>query len=370
MVFCLPAFCCRLLSVGMVFLRVIVSWIYGLVVSVRNMLFDEHILMSYKPSLPTVCIGNLAMGGTGKTPHTEYLARELSRHYRVAILSRGYKRKTIGFLLADDSSTAFTIGDEPMQMHLNLPDVPVAVCENRIMGIRRLQRLIPDLQLVLLDDAYQHRRLTCGFYLLLTAADNLYVNDRFFPIGHLRESKHGSLRANMIVVTKCSEKMKPIDRRLIETSLHILPYQTLCFSYLKYGELQPLLTYGRCEGADAAQVEIVNDKPLVVTGIENPHPMIDYLQSLGKRVLSLSYSDHHQFTKADYQKILEMYKAEKCTCIITTQKDAVRMLVSKALPDEIRNNTLVLPVEIDFKGQDLSFLKPVMQYVKENNKKK
>ena len=317
--------------------------------------------MSSSPSVPTIGVGNLAMGGTGKTPHTEFLARQLQKHFRVAILSRGYRRKTQGFVLADANATAQTIGDEPMQMHLNLPEVPVAVCENRLHGIRRLQRLFPDLQVVLLDDAFQHRRLNCGFYILLTPADNLYVNDHFFPRGKLRDSRHASLRANMIVVTKCPETMQPIDRRVIETSLHLPQYQQLFFSYLHDGALMPVW---KDQNSDASAIR----KPLILTGIENPEHMLDYLKKQYGEVESMRFADHHDFSKRDIARIMRQAERSRCDAIITTQKDAARLLFLPYFPEEWKAKTFMLPVEVDFKGQQEAFMKPIMQYVTENNR--
>ncbi len=343
-------------------LRAIVSWCYAIAVSIRNMLYDEHLLPSYNVPLPTICIGNLVVGGTGKTPHTEYLARELSKHFRVAVLSRGYKRKTRGFLLANDNSTALTIGDEPMQMHLNLPQVTIAVCENRVSGVRKLHKMFPDLQVVLLDDAYQHRQLHCGFYILLTAASNLYINDHFFPLGKLREARHGSLRANMIVVTKCPEAMQPIDRRVIETSLHIPTYQTLWFSYLRYSSLMPVWQ-------NSSNSECIGTRPLVLTGIEDAKPMLEYLKTQYADIHTLQFSDHHSFTKRDFATLKQTCDRENCDCIITTQKDAARLTTCNDYPDELRDCTFMLPVQVDFRGQEQHFLQPLMQYVTENHKK-
>ena len=201
----------------MSFFTTILSRVYGFFVGLRNLLYDEHLLHSAKLPIPTICIGNLSVGGTGKTPHTEFFAGELQQLYKVAVLSRGYRRKTRGFLLVDDNANAFTVGDEALQLHHNLPEVIVAVCENRVRGCRRLMRLFPDLEVILLDDGFQHRRLHCGFYVLLTAADNLFIHDHLLPHGRLREHKMGSLRANMVIVTKCPEKMQPIDKRVIDS---------------------------------------------------------------------------------------------------------------------------------------------------------
>ena len=206
------------------------SWLYRLAIGIRNGLYNSHFIHTTEAPLPAICVGNLAVGGTGKTPMVEYLIRLLSPHYKIAVLSRGYKRATRGFVLADENATAASIGDEPLQLHRKFPDIVVAVCADRVMGIKRLRQAFPDLQLVILDDAFQHRRIRCGLNILLTAADRLYVDDHYLPYGRLRDAKSQSLRADIIVVTKCPEGLQPIDKRLIDTRLHLPSYQSLFFS--------------------------------------------------------------------------------------------------------------------------------------------
>lgn len=233
---------------------------YGLVVWIRNLLYDDHILHSTKVAIPTIGVGNLAVGGTGKTPMTEYLVSLLSKRYKVAVLSRGYGRTTKGFRLANAQDTAYTIGDEPMQIYTHFPNIPVAVCADRVKGVKRLQHLFPDLQCVILDDAYQHRPLRCGCYILLTPYDRLYVHDHMLPWGKLRDVPSQSIRANVVVVTKCPEKMLPIDRRVVANALQLPSYQQLVFSRIVY---RPLVLPGT---------------PLLLTGIANPQPILTYLR--------------------------------------------------------------------------------------------
>lgn len=339
----------------------IISWLYGLGVRVRNLLYDEHILYSHVVSVPTVCVGNLAVGGTGKTPHTEFVAKQLSKQFRVAILSRGYKRKTRGFMLADEYATALSIGDEPMQMHINLPDVVVAVCESRMQGIRRLMRLFPDIQVVVLDDAFQHRSLTCGFNILLTAADNLYVNDKFLPYGTLRDSRYSALRANMIVITKCQEEMRPIDRRVMSTSLRIPQYQQLFFSYLKYSDLQPL-----CKTNDTPKFSDFR-RPILLAGIANTTHIENYLHTKYNEITTISFPDHHAYRQTDFNKIEKLMRQNDIDVIITTQKDAVRLLVAN-MPNTLISKTMVLPVEVSLRDAEADFMRPIIQYVTENNR--
>lgn len=300
---------------------------YALAVRVRNSLYDAHILPSRRVSVPTVCIGNLAVGGTGKTPMTEYIAALLRENgYKVAILSRGYGRKTRGYRLACAEDTAATIGDEPMQMHLHFPDIPLAVCADRVEGIRRLQQDCPQIQCVVLDDAYQHRRLLCGYSVLLTAYGNLYVNDRFLPYGRLRDSRSQSLRARMVVVTNCPPAMQDADCRAVRNALHLPPYQQLCFAAIRY-ELPDL-----------------PGTPLVVTGIAQPQYMLAYVQQRYPDAKLMTFPDHHAYTPADLRRIEKA--AADYACVLTTEKDRVR-LQQLALPATLAGKCRVLPIHTD-----------------------
>ena len=321
------------------------SWLYGLVVSVRNELFDEHILPSHTVTVPTICVGNLAVGGTGKTPHVEYLLRLLKDRYTVAVLSRGYGRKTHGFVLADADSTALQIGDEMAQLHSKFPDVAMAVCADRVRGVRRLQQAVPGLQLVILDDAYQHRRLRCGFYLLLTPYDRLYVHDHLMPRGRLREPACNSLRAHAIVVTKCPDTMRPIDKRVVDNSLRLPSFQQLYFSRIRYGELQ------------------LTGTPLILTGIAHPEYLVEYVRKTYPQAPHLSYSDHHRFTPRELEAIER--QAEPYSCVLTTEKDYAR-LSSLALSETLRQKLTVLPIEIELPDDREAFERQINTYVLES----
>lgn len=342
-------------------LRIIASRLYGLAVGVRNLLYDAHLLHSVRVDVPTICVGNLAVGGTGKTPHTEYIVDMLRKKgYSVAILSRGYKRKTKGFVLADEHSTAQSIGDEPMQMHLHFPDVPMAVSENRVRGIHRLRKLYPGLHVVVLDDAYQHRRLKCGYYILLTAANQLYVYDHLLPWGNLREQRHGSMRANMVVVSKCPKDMRPIDKRIIHSTLRLLPYQSLVFSEMHYDHLRPLY--------DSVNSPNEMKRPLVVTGIANPSYVWDYLQSQYDDIVTYSRPDHYRYTDKDVSNLQALYQKEHCDGIITTEKDAVRLQTLPRLREVFGGRVYVLPIRVAItEGEDI-FTKQIISYVTENNR--
>lgn len=284
------------------------------------MLYDMHILHSREVGIPTICVGNLSVGGTGKTPHIEWLIRQLGSRYKVAVLSRGYRRRSRGFVLADEHSTAETLGDECMQLHRKFPNVPVAVCRDRIEGIEQLMKSCPKVQVVLLDDAYQYRRLRCGFYILLTTADRLYTEDRMMPWGRLRDFARQSQKANAVIVTKCPDTMTPIDRRVVSNRLQLPAYQNLFFSGIQY---QPLPKFKNA---------------LLLTGIARPEYLVQHIGDIPH----LSYPDHHQFTKADIRHIAEA--AGQADIVFTTEKDYARLLAIE-LPDSLKDK--LFPIEIN-----------------------
>ena len=257
----------------------ILSWLYGFFVGLRNMLYEGHILHSFKPALPTICVGNLAVGGTGKTPHVEYLVHLLQEHgYVVAVLSRGYKRRTHGFVEADEHSTSSQIGDEAMQLKRKFPKLIVAVCEDRLIGVMRLRRRHADLQLVLLDDAFQHRRLQAGYNILLTQADRLYVEDEMLPLGRLREQASSSYRANMVVVTKCSPNIQPIEQRIIDNKLALPPSKPLIFTRMAYQPLVPVWEKGVKEKGVRSKDITSGKKVLLLTGIAQPQYLLEHIK--------------------------------------------------------------------------------------------
>ncbi|MCQ2346021.1 MAG: tetraacyldisaccharide 4'-kinase [Paludibacteraceae bacterium] len=324
-----------------------ISWLYGAAVWVRNTLYGERLVHSHGVTVPTICVGNLAVGGTGKTPMVEYLVSMLSPKYRVAVLSRGYRRHTRGFVLADASSTALTIGDEPMQIHLHFPDVPVAVCKDRVHGIKHLQRLFPDLQCVILDDAFQYRRLHAGFNILLTAADCLYVDDHYLPWGRLRDNVSQSLRANVVVVTKCPPTLTPIQKRILDSKLNLPTYQHLYFSSVCY---PPITEKGN---------------PLVLTGIARPEYLQDYIRSLYPNATFLTYPDHHRWSDDELQHLEQ--DATYYSFVLTTDKDMAR-LRDMNISDSLRAKLIPVSVTMDISEPDL-FRRQITTYVSENNRK-
>jgi tetraacyldisaccharide 4'-kinase len=297
------------------------SLLYATVIKIRNWCFDHHILPSASFNLPIICIGNLAAGGTGKSPMVELLIRILKDHYEIAVLSRGYKRKTRGYALAGPQSTALDIGDEPMQFHSKFPEVAIAVGEERIVAIPQLLHDRPDTRAILLDDAFQHRSVRAGLNILLTDCSNLFTRDWWLPSGDLRDAPSSYRRADIIVVTKCSEDLSDEERRAIAIEIDPRPHQQLFFSSIQYGEPYHITRHDTQEVTD--QVEV-----LLVTGIANPAPLKRWLNERSRTYYELEYSDHHIFSIDDLNTIFRRFNSITAPnkIILTTEKDAVRLI--------------------------------------------
>ncbi|MBO6074708.1 MAG: tetraacyldisaccharide 4'-kinase [Paludibacteraceae bacterium] len=322
---------------------------YGGVIALRHLLYDEHVLPTYTPHIPTICVGNLAVGGTGKTPMVEFLIRLLRREgYKVCVLSRGYKRTTRGFVIATSSATAETIGDEAMQIHRKFPDVLTVVCEERALAIRKLQRMHNPPDVILLDDAYQHRAIRCGLTILLTAYDRLYVNDHLLPWGSLRDIPYFASKANIIVVTKCPDTIRPIDKRVVDSKLRPATFQHLYFSRMQYADVP------------------VKGVPLVVTGIAQPEYMIAHIRSIEPQTEVLTYPDHHRFTPADVNEIIR--RAERCDCVLTTEKDMQRFALTD-IAERLSKPIIPLPIRMTVDQETRSFDDDVLTYVRESKHK-
>ena len=300
--------------------------LYGLGVRLRHFLYDRGWLSSKRYPFPILCVGNLAVGGTGKTPMVEYLVRLLGQE-QVAILSRGYRRKTRGFVLADDSATAMTLGDEPYQYHRKFPRATVAVCESRQEGIERLLEN-PHFKYIILDDAFQHRKVQAGTNLLLTSYDKLYTQDFLLPVGSLRDIRSRARKAQIIIVTKCPELTQTEQEKIIQ-QLKPLPSQKVYFTTIAYSDR----VYSH-EDSQALKDFIATPFTLV-TGIANPTPLVDFLEKQGASFEHLAYSDHHHFSNRE----LELLRQKGC--ILTTEKDYVRL--EGALP-----TLYYLPIETQF----------------------
>lgn len=344
------------------------SWLYGLGVSLRNKLFDMDVLHSQRFPLPVLSVGNLTVGGTGKTPHVEYLVRLLSPHYKVAVLSRGYKRKSKGYVLATSDTPMHEIGDEPWQIKQKFPDIYVAVDKKRAHGITRLMNdeETRDVEVVILDDAYQHRYVTPTANILLVDCNRMIPYDRLLPAGSLREPKESMGRANIVVVTKCPRDIKPLDFRVAQKLLRLRPYQKLYFSTMRYKTMHRL--FG--EGVRSIEDLREDDHVMLLTGIASPEQMMGDLEPYVKHITPLSFPDHHYFTATDAEQINSSFaQIPRPALIITTEKDATRLRALDGLSNDVKENLYVLPIEISIlRDEQENFNEKIKGYVLKNSR--
>lgn len=345
------------------------SWLYGIGVGVRNKLFDLGILKSRSFSVPVISVGNITVGGSGKTPHVEYLVELLKSDAKIAVLSRGYKRKTKGYLLADDHSTVADIGDEPYQMHQKYPDIVVAVDEDRCEGIDRLttDEATRATDIILLDDAYQHRYVKPGINILLVDYHRLIVYDKLLPAGRLREPVSGKNRADIVIVTKSPDTLNPIDYRVVTKDLDLYPYQTLLFSSIDYADLRPFNGDAPTRTLSSIGSE---ESVLLLTGIASPQQMENDLRAYSEHITPLTFADHHEFTEEDIATIHQQFAAlPSPKLIITTEKDEVRLRAIDGLSDEVKASLYVLPIKIKFLlDHEETFKNKILSYVHKNSK--
>ena len=347
------------------------SWLYGLGVQFRNTLFDMGILKSKSFAVPVISVGNLTVGGTGKTPHVEYLIRLLQDKNRVAVLSRGYKRKTHGFQIGNESSTAQMIGDEPFQMMQKFPKVIVAVDKKRVHGIETLTRQYKDIDVVLLDDAFQHRYVKPGVNILLVDYHRLIIYDKLMPAGRLREPLKGKNRADIVIVTKCPNDLKPMEYRVIIKAMDLYPYQQIFFTTLEYGELTPMTGNAKDIGLSGESFKALKDyHVLLLTGIASPRQIQEDLTPFVSRLSMLSFPDHHNFSQKDIERINSEFAALPFPkCIITTEKDAARIIHTNGFSKDIKDSIYILPVRIRFmQDQEEKFNENILGYVLKNSR--
>ncbi len=347
------------------------SWLWGAVAAIRGWMFRVGWLRSQSFDVPLICVGNLAVGGTGKTPHVEYILRLLHEQgYHVAMLSRGYGRQTKGYVLGSSHTTAAEIGDEPYQVMKNCPFARVAVCEKRVLGVERLLCDVPGLDVIVLDDAFQHRYIRAGLNILLTDSHRLYTHDHLLPWGRLREAPSAARRAQIVVVTKCEDNERP--------PLEVLPSQRLYYSRISYGPLYPAWMEG--EQAKSADISPREKNPingpaanvLLIAGIATPSPLKAELERQGVSVQTMEYRDHHNFTPADAQRIAKEWQQGSYAWAVTTQKDEERLhAISHLLPEDLNNRLLVQPITVSVEAaneKDLSFNQSILQYVRANQR--
>lgn len=347
------------------------SLAYRAIVGVRNFLYDTQFFTSESFSIPVISVGNISVGGTGKTPHIEYLVRLLQPKLNLAVLSRGYKRKSKGFKIASIDSNVQDIGDEPLQIKQKYPEVTVAVDRKRTNGIRQLQQYgkaeEAPIEVVLLDDAFQHRSVAAGLSVLLIDYNNPIDEDYLLPLGNLREPEFSKHRANLIVISKCPETLKPIDCSILSKRFKVFPHQTLFFTTMRYGN--PVAVF-----PDSVSVEPVlgGAMVLLVTGIARPEKLLEHVNQITDSTDLVAFPDHHFFDEKDVSRILSRFEPVKNAggFVLTTEKDAIRFRdIDKFLPDSFKSCLFYIPIEVEFlyDGKE-KFDSKILTYVKQNKK--
>ena len=336
---------------------------YSWIMTARNLAFDAGVLKSRRFGIPTICIGNISVGGTGKTPHTEYIIGLLKEEFGIAVLSRGYGRRSKGYIKADETSTMQQIGDEPLQIKEKFKEIDVAVCEDRVKGIEHLTADNKRLQVILLDDAFQHRYVSAGLNILLIDSNHPIWNDNVMPFGRLRERVSGIERADIVIMTKCkgvTDEQKEEWSRYIKERKEIPVF----FSTVSYGKPYPLF-----DDASKGITTVSGHRVLLVTGIAKPQPLKAELEERGAEVELMQYDDHHSFTTAEFEDIARHFAHNGCTVIVTTEKDATRIRHRQDLPQTIRENIYALPIEVKFLDNDAEkFNENIYNYVTENSR--
>jgi tetraacyldisaccharide 4'-kinase len=350
------------------FLLYPLSLLYGLITGIRNFLYDSGILRSEEFHFPVICVGNLTVGGTGKTPHTEYIAGLLSENFKVAVLSRGYKRKTHDFRIASSETPVSEIGDEPLQIFHNFPDILVTVDKNRVHGVKKILQDYPETEVIILDDGFQHRSIIPGFSILLSDYDRLFIRDYMLPYGNLRENKVNKRRADMILITKSPENISPIQRRLIVKEIDKSPYQNLYFTTFRYKA--PVQVFKNInQGAQHDFTEYAGCGIVLITGIANPRPLKEYLQKTCSEIIHLSFPDHYNYNEKDLLGFYKAYDSLKSVrkYLITTEKDAVRLCEFTSIAEPLRSAFFYIPIEIYFLNEDKDeFDNLIINYVRKN----
>ncbi len=345
------------------------SVIYGTITGLRNFFYNSGIFKSIEFRIPVICVGNITVGGTGKTPHTEYLAGILSEHFKVATLSRGYKRKTHGFLIANPSSGVNDIGDEPKQISLKFSSVLVAVDNNRVEGVKKIIASNNGTEVIILDDGFQHRKIKPGFSILLTDFERLMIRDHMLPYGNLREGIHNMRRADIIIITKTPDNITPMQRRLIVKEVNKAPYQNLYFTSFVYKTPKAIFKDLGIERAFPAKIEKETSGAILVTGIANPLPLKEKIGDIFEELTHLTFPDHYNFREKDINTISEAFNNLKSPFkyIITTEKDAVRLREFTNIADPVRSALYYMPIAISFQNSDKEeFDNIIINYVRKN----
>ena len=346
------------------------SWLYGLGVWIRNSLFDHEILKSTGFNIPLISVGNITVGGTGKTPHVEYLASLLGEEFSVATLSRGYKRRTRDFRVASLQSAVSEIGDEPLQIKRRFPEMTVAVDRKRVNGVKSLLKLTPPVEVILLDDAYQHRSIKPGFSILLMDYNRPIHKDRLLPAGRLREPAINRSRANILLVTRSPERIKPIELREYVNLLGLSIGQHLYFTSMRYGELAPV--FPGSEKRDVSWFKAHVEGVVIVAGIAQPRSLRQYARSISTNISELFFPDHHAYTQKDLEKISAAYRklirGGKEILVLTTEKDAMRLRDHQPEKD-LQDAFHAVRIHVHFLNDDKDeFDRQILNYVHSNKR--
>lgn len=343
------------------------SWLYGLAVWLRNLLFEMGVLKQHSFSIPIISVGNITVGGTGKTPHVEYLVKLLKDKVQVAVLSRGYKRRSRGYVLATDTTEVRDIGDEPYQIKRKFPTAYVAVDKKRTRGIDRLtsDEQTRKVGVILLDDAFQHRYVKPGINILLIDYHRLAIYDKLLPAGRLREPLNAKNRADIVIITKCPKDLNPMEFRVLTKTMNLYPYQELFFTTLDYRSLQPVFGGKQIELASLRGYNV-----LLLMGIASPEQMIQDLKPFETHLVTMAFGDHHRFTPMEIGQINSRFAAMPAPkIIVTTEKDAARLYHIEGLSDEVRQNIYALPVDIKFMlNREEEFNSKIISYVRKNSR--
>ncbi len=361
------------LRIILAFLLFPLSIIYGILVFFRNKMYDQGILKSHSFKVPLISVGNITVGGTGKTPHIEYLGGLLKEEFRLAILSRGYKRKSKGFQIVAPGSDVKTAGDEPLQIKRKYPDITVAVDRNRVHGVQALRENQSNLDLVLLDDAFQHRKIKVNLSILLIDYNHPLSKDFLLPLGNLREQAYEKRRANIIIITKSPPDLQPIQRRVLLKKLRPYPYQSVFFTTYHYGSPRNVFATDQDNQNISGNKSIPgkNTTILLVTGIANPTLLKNHVEeNYSSRIQTLTFPDHKFYSGREVKKIQRHFgKIKGKKAIFTTEKDAVRFRELSDFPEELKKQMYYIPINVKFLNNRTSdFNREILEYVRKNKK--
>jgi len=336
--------------------------------SIRNLFFDYNFIKSHEFNTPIINVGNITVGGTGKTPHVEHLVSLLKNNFNIATLSRGYKRNTKGFLIASDKSSAKRIGDEPKQIKSKFPDITVAVDADRVRGIKRIIKEVNP-SAIILDDAFQHRYVKPGLSILLTDYNKPIYEDKLLPYGRLRESYHEHKRADIIIVTKSPDEVTPLEKRLYSKNLKLFPFQQLYFTKIKYTDLKPV--YNNEMSISLNNCKSENYSFLLMTGIANSKPLKKYLNKFSEKIIHIPFRDHHSFSKRNLETIVKEFNKiqNDKKIVITTEKDAMRLRELGNFDSFSNLPIFYLPIEVEFlDSEGDKFDKRIVDFIENFNK--